>query len=218
VADPPPAAAVLVGAVLAGPEPREEFMARCPERVLSKGLRDLAAVLAGIEASENGTVNLLAHFAKGHMQDELRANNYLTNDMIEIRGGLGRFDYRELRVNGVSVSMDRREFVLAALLAHSARAQKKQAALLGAPRCTFMPVDKILAAIDVLKARHPELGDVWNDATFHNIHQVVAKFRKKLETAHLNKYLLESRASGAGYRWSTRPGNIDGPGLGEDPA
>jgi len=203
--------------MLAGPEARGEFYARCPSHLMSKGARDLAAVLAGIEASQDGIVNLVAHFAKGYVQAELRANNYLTNDMIEIRGALGRYDEKELRVNGVSVFVDRREYLLAAVLARFARAQRKQATLLGATPTTFMPVDKILTALEKLKGRHRELGDVWTDATYHNIHQVVSDFRKKLEAANLNKHLLESRANGAGYRWSTRPGNIDGPGLGDDP-
>jgi hypothetical protein len=214
-----PAVSSVIAALLADPARRDEFFAKSRDLTDAKGLRDLAAAIAGAEATNESIVELLAFFVNQQVLSELISNGYLTNDIVEIYGGFDRNAFRELRVNGRSVRLDRSQYLLLRTLVRHARKNWRRNSRLQSDSERFLPVDEILREIDRLKAAHPKLGDVWNDATFTTIHHVVGKLRDKLTKAKLNKFLLESGPGGAGYRISTRPGNITlHPGNGEKPA
>jgi len=172
-------------------------------------LQDLANALAGVEASADSTVELLVYYVREHILTEISKKQFLTNDLVDIRGGFGRFDYRVMRVNGGKpLDLDRREYILMKIFADHASERHDASPPDDDGAGLFLPVDEILRKIDALKARHAILGDVWNEATFMTIHHVICDLRKKLRAAQLNPHLIESRSNGAGYRISTRLANI----------
>jgi len=198
------------------PEERERFLALTGHPMFAKVLHHLAGELAGAAATADGMVELLAYLIRDYTLKEIREEKLLTNDNVEIFGGLGENDLRLLRVNGSDwLPLERREFILLKILEKHALDRREARNTLQHVPDSFLRVSVIINRVDALRASRKELGEFWVDIIDTDIHRVVSELRAKLSRRGLNPNLIETGPHHAGYRLSCRVGGIL-PGLGPD--
>jgi hypothetical protein len=133
-------------------------------------------------------------------------NDYKTNDLIELQGGLDS-PVHDLTINGrSSIRLSKPEFILFFILAAHSLTRH------GLPSPRRIEGDGLLSGKDLLKAvetwRQEEPGHIasWVLATDTDVYRAVYSLRKKLSDSQFNSFLLETGKGG--YQLSTPPSNI----------
>lgn len=167
--------------------------------------------LAPVElaTAENPSLDVLKRLWQQQRIEEIRKMEYFTNDIVEVRGRLGKEDNRQLRINGQPpVKLDRREHTVLLILAYfgryisdPARASKKHLP-------AFMPVSAIVGIIDKLTAGGGPLAGLWPYPVDLDVHRCIGSLREVLLESGWNRKLIESGQRGAGYRVSTLASNL----------
>lgn len=139
---------------------------------------------------------------------EIYSERYLTNDVVDIRGGFRKQDPHELRINGTSIDLDRREYVLIYVLGCQARTRKGLSSPRRVPGGPFLSTSQILDEIDRIKQDNAALDDTLQDVIYTDLHRIVFDLRKKIADALANPNLIQTGPRGAGYRLSTLAWNV----------
>ena len=143
-----------------------------------------------------------------HVLSEIMENNYLTNDIIDIRGGFNSV-IRELKINGrIILELDQREFAVARLLAEYSLALGRSPDPAAAELTTFLPVKRMLAEIERMREAGQILFAQWRTPMETDVHRAVSRLRKNIAAAKGNPNLIETGPHLAGYRLSTPWKNI----------
>ena len=132
---------------------------------------------------------------------------FLTNDRVELRGGLAKGDERMLILNGnIQLKLDTREFLLLLVLAgNSLHRSFTSAGRAGAWR-PFVPIEDLYSQLSKLSERVPPRRGgraFWEDLSHSGIYRTVSDLRKRISAAGGNHKLIEMRTRGNGYRLST---------------
>ncbi|MGD0258900.1 MAG: hypothetical protein ABSD29_03655 [Verrucomicrobiota bacterium] len=141
--------------------------------------------------------------------DQIRSGDYLTIDVVEIRGRLGTNDHRELKINTKPpIKLNRREHTLLLILAWLAKCAATASKAGRNQLPAFLPVKAILDIILKLTAEGGLLAGRWPYPIESDIYRCVAKLRRRLRERGFNPNLIESGQRLAGYRLSTPVSNI----------
>jgi len=161
------------------------------------------------KAEDGYPLDALMSLLRRHLLEQMRQEDLLTSDIVEIRGRLGTEDSRELKINGwPPLKLGRREHLVLTVLAQFAR-YRAQAPQTGRRHLSgFLPVSIIVGVIDQLTGDGGPLSGLWPTPMELDVHRCVGKLRGRLQAASLNPLLIESGQRGAGYRLSTPAGNV----------
>ena len=122
----------------------------------------------------------------------MREKGYLTNDIIELRGGIGEYDRHMLVINGAdAIKLHRREYIIMYILLQNHNS--------GA----FNSVKDIISNVDDMTPK-----DYWPYIVPEDIYRQIQQIRTKLKKAGVNPNLLEGGSTQRGYRISTLDRNI----------
>lgn len=118
------------------------------------------------------------HKLLDHWQAELRAGNYLTNDIVELTGGFTG-TRRSLRLNGGRpMKLNRAEFqVLAVIMTQNRTARGLATPRLVHAQSNYLTGREIVSELDEWNKEMP--GALWNGAP-EGVFKVLSKLRKKL--------------------------------------
>ncbi len=142
---------------------------------------------------------------------EITAAGFLTNDIVQLAGGLGKEGTRQMKINGLpAIKLDRREFTVMLVLAKHAGSTRVS---LDKPcQRLYLSVKDILDQIENLNKARGKSGmdpEFWRDPSAEDVRRCVSRLRKKIREAGGNERLIESAPQrGGGYRLSTAPGNV----------
>lgn len=179
--------------------------------------------------AESGAWGLLREFAESDARRreqsaaESRARRLKTNDLVGLRGGLGRDDARTLEVNGLEpIPLSRREFLFLLALAHDP--QPLLWTLEGFERAGYVSMERLLKRVAAMQSRWLKAAGLegtdafWMFPSDEDMRCLARIIRVKLDKAGANPKLLETGVARRGYRLSTahRQISIELSGVGSE--
>jgi hypothetical protein len=142
---------------------------------------------------------------------EITEAGFLTNDIVQLTGGFGKEDTRQMKINGQpAIKLDRREFAVMLVLAKHAVSTRVSPD--DRPQRVYLPVKQILAEVDKLnKAPKESATDFWfwRYPSADDVRRCISRLRKRIHEVGGNERLIESAPQrGGGYRLSTAWWNV----------
>lgn len=135
--------------------------------------------------------------------------DFLTNDIVEIRGRLGSDDRRDLTINGqIPLRLEFREHVILLVLGWLSKCAALPPKPGRSPLPTSAPAKVIVEVLDVLTAEKGPLAGYWNYPSDLDIFRSVSKLRRRLRKRGFNPNLIQSGPRNVGYRLSTPASQI----------
>ena len=177
-----------------------------------------SAELAALESEEpdetqvQGDMKLRGHDVLINMRiREITEAGFLTNDIVQLTGGLGKEDTRQMKINGLpAIKLDRREFGVMLVLAKHAVSTRHL--LDRPPQPVYLAINDILDEVENLNKARGKSGmdpEFWRDPSAEDVRRCVFSLRKKIREAGGNERLVESAPQrGGGYRLSTAWWNV----------
>jgi hypothetical protein len=135
--------------------------------------------------------------------------DFLTIDIVEIRGRLGSDDNRELKINGQPpLRLERREHAILLILGWLAKCAALPPKAGRKPLPAFLPAKVIVQIILRLTAEGGPLAGLWVSPCELDIYRSVNELRRRLRERGFNPKLIESGQRKTGYRLSTPVSHI----------